>query len=206
MAFKVQCPGCGKNYNLSAQFAGKKVSCKDCGAMFRVGSSTDGESGASMVDDLSVPNSPVHSQPITGSKGGPFAGRGQNPYRAPSDPVASAKQPAVPTNSGSNPNALVALILGILSLVMSPVGFLCGCLGGCPCILVAGGAITTGIIGLVKSKEDGKGGKGQSLTGLILGIVAILATILAFVLLFVLGFATEMQKIQDEFGVNFNDF
>ena len=72
--------------------------------------------------------------------------------------------------------------------------------------MVAGGAITTGIIGLVKSKEDGKGGKGQSLTGLILGIVAILATILAFVLLFVLGFATEMQKIQDEFGVNFNDF
>ena len=206
MAFKIQCPGCGKNYNLPPEFAGKKVSCKDCGATFHVGSSTDGESDASMVDDLSVPNSPVYSQQNAGSKGGPFAGRGQNPYRAPSDPVVPAKQPTPPSNSGSNPNALVSLILGILSLMMSPVGFLCGCLGGCPCILVAGGAITTGIIGLIKSKEPGKGGKGKSLTGLILGIVAILATIVAFILLFVLGFAMEFQELQDEFGTNFNDF
>ena len=72
MAFKIQCPGCGKNYNLPPEFAGKKVSCKDCGATFHVGSSTDGESDASMVDDPSVPNSPIYSQQNAGSKGVPM--------------------------------------------------------------------------------------------------------------------------------------
>jgi hypothetical protein len=73
--------------------------------------------------------------------------------------------------------ALAALVLGIVGFVLA---FACG-IGGVAAVL----AIVFGFLGMSKAKTMGGTGKGMSIAGIVLGIVAILLSILFYLIIVV---------------------
>ena len=59
MKIDVDCPGCGKRYEVAESFAGKKSRCKQCGASFRIPSPSAG-------DERKSNRSPAAAQPVDG--------------------------------------------------------------------------------------------------------------------------------------------
>jgi hypothetical protein len=100
--------------------------------------------------------------------------------------------------SRSNGVAIVAIVTGIIALLLSWIpginllAFLLGLI-----------AIVTGAIGLRKAGEPGVGGKGQAITGLVTGVLALIVGVLVYV-----GIASfvqnnpelqqELERIQEE--------
>lgn len=108
-------------------------------------------------------------QPVAEAVAAPVAEAVQPAAEAVAAPVAEAAQPvqqaqpvaAAPAASGKNGFAIAGLILGIVTMVFCWVPILVWVLGGT--------GLALSIVGLVKSKV--KGGKGQSITGLVLSAV-----------------------------------
>lgn len=95
--------------------------------------------------------------------------------------------PESSTEQKTNSDSVIALILGIVSLIIPFVGFI------------------TAIVGIIFSmksfktiKQTGEPGKGLSITGLVCSIVAILMYLLAvgiFIFVFVIGAMAETGSI-----------
>jgi hypothetical protein len=81
----------------------------------------------------------------------------------------------------ANPFARWAMINGIISIVLATIVLLSNV--GFAGIITGSYAIIRGIRGLNYAKQfDGQPGRGQAITGIVLGVCAILMVILSFVL------------------------
>jgi hypothetical protein len=80
-------------------------------------------------------------------------------------------QPPGPTGPAQNQKALIALILGIISV---PFMFCCGCIG----IGTGAGALACGILGRKEIQASGgaQTGDGMALAGIILGVLGIVVS------------------------------
>lgn len=109
--------------------------------------------------------------------GGPAGGgypneqHGQQPYGQ--QPYGQQQYGAGPPQQG-NTLAIAGLVLGILGVLLAFIPLL-GVVAG---VLLGLGAAICGGLGLSKSKEPGRGGKGMAIAGLVLGIIAIILGIL----------------------------
>lgn len=105
------------------------------------------------------------------------------PPQQPYDPRTPAPYPqqiiVTPAQVPASGLATASMVLGLLGV------FGGWCLLGIPCVL----AVITGHVALVQTRDGLKSGRGQAVTGLILGYLFVVPTIIVFIL-FVLGSAT----------------
>jgi hypothetical protein len=89
---------------------------------------------------------------------------------------------ATPAGQGNNPLAIVSMILGIVSIVL-----MC-CYGAG--ILFGGVALVLGFLGMNKSKNEGLGGRGMALAGVITGGIGAFLSLIWLVLI-IIGYANQ---------------
>src|SRR4051812_18125175 len=84
MAVQTRCPQCNKRYVAPDHMGGRRVRCRDCGAVFALPTEPDphyrnaGSGGTSVaVDALSASSSGTHTVKPGGSKGGAVVLAGQ---------------------------------------------------------------------------------------------------------------------------------
>lgn len=198
---KIKCPSCEAVLNIPASAAGKVVKCP-CGKQLRAPAAPAGNTAAgsdpggadpaptsatsgtasgstesSLFDDLpsaapsNAPNPFTQNSPYTP----PAASGGGN--AAPTQHVA----PTAASNQ-AHPVSIVSLVFGILSLTL-----------GCCCWLHIPLGITAAVTGGfgIHFANQGRGGKGMAISGLIMGIIAlVLYTIIA-----ILGIAFNIANM-----------
>ncbi len=140
-------------------------------------SSASGDFDSSVFDDL--PSSPPHTDPNPFTQTSPYAPPGPNS----SENVAGPRLMApVGASSQTHPVSIVSLIFGILSLTLG-----CCCWLHIPLGLTA---VVTGGFG-IHFGNQGNGGKGMAIAGLIMGIISLIVyTILALI-----GVAAQFANI-----------
>lgn len=137
--------------------------------------------------------SPPPPGPPPASGGPPPAWGAGSPTPPPGYPGGS--DPATDTNGA----ALAATILGVISLVVSVVGFLV-----LPLLLAVPGAIVAIVLGVVGRRRARAGAPraGQALTGLVTGIAAMVVSAIWIGVLITLGsqfmaeFSTELAELE----------
>ena len=72
MKIDVDCPGCGKRYEVAESYAGKKSRCKQCGTSFRI-PSPSAETGATSSRPPAAAHRPMPSRDRRTSRGLPGA-------------------------------------------------------------------------------------------------------------------------------------
>lgn len=192
---KIKCPSCEAVLNVPAGAAGKVVKCP-CGKQLRApaapAGTADGQAGAAATnpaasgtgsgvgtsasgglesnafDDL--PGAEPTAAPNPFSQNSPYAPPAPGSSGNPAGPQRLA--PVTATNQ-AHPVAIVSLVFGILSLTLG-----CCCWLHIPLGLTA---VVTGGFG-VHFGNQGRGGKGMAIAGLIMGIISlVLYTILAII-------------------------
>ena len=171
------CENCGAPIEAGQAF------CMSCGA--KVGAAQPvAEAVAAPVAEAAQPvaeavEAPVAEavQPAAEAVAAPVAEAAQPVAEAVATPVAQPVQQAqpvaaAPAASGKNGFAIAGLILGIVTMVFCWVPILVWVLGGT--------GLALSIVGLVKSKV--KGGKGQSITGLVLSAVGAVIGVFVIIL------------------------
>jgi len=66
MADSTQCPGCGEQYSVPAEFAGKRVKCKKCGGEFQIpvsGEAVEARGPHGLESPTSPPSDPLSGEP-----------------------------------------------------------------------------------------------------------------------------------------------
>jgi hypothetical protein len=87
-------------------------------------------------------------------------------------------------------HAITSLVMGILSIVLTPTWiFCCACFPVIPGCAIGG--IIIGITGLKKVKEGTGGGRGMALAGMICGIVGMSLFVISIAGAFFVGFLSE---------------
>ena len=106
------------------------------------------------------------------------------------------QQPYGQQQQGNGP-AVTALVLGILGLLLAFIPFLGVILG----ILLGLVAVIFGAVGLGRSKDPYRGGKGMAIAGIVLGVLAIIVALAQGALLGAIGVAVneESPEIIEEF-------
>lgn len=196
---KIKCPACNAILNIPSEAAGKVVKCP-CGKQLRapaaaagpggvtsptasptasptpaaggtasdLGSSFSGGVESNAFDDL--PSSAPSAAPNPFSQTAPYAPPGPT-----SGGNVAGPRPMTPggTSNQAHPVSIVSLIFGILSLTM-----------GCCCWLhipLGITAVVTGGFG-IHFGNQGRGGKGMAIAGLVMGIIALIGyTIMAII-------------------------
>ena len=202
---QIKCPSCQAVLNVPAGAAGKVVKCP-CGKQLRAPAApvgtTDGQTAAAAANPA-APNPAALNPAVSGvgSGVGTFASGGKesnsfddlpgatstaapNPFSqtspyAPPGPGSSGN-PAGPqrvalgaASNQNHPVAVVSLVFGILSLTLG-----CCCWLHIPLGLTA---VVTGGFG-IHFGNQGRGGKGMAIAGLIMGIISLIVyTILAII-------------------------
>lgn len=167
--------------------------CENCGAPIEAGQAFCMSCGAKVGAAQPVAEAVAEAaQPVAEAVEAPVAEAVQPAAEAVAAPVAEAAQPvaeavatpvaqpvqqaqpvaAAPAASGKNGFAIAGLILGIVTMVFCWVPILVWVLGGT--------GLALSIVGLVKSKV--KGGKGQSITGLVLSAVGAVIGVFVIIL------------------------
>lgn len=161
------------------------------------GGGTEGEGGFAPLSPIEPPSDPGPTSSGAGSPGAPAygspasppppssGGSGYGPPAAPAAPGAgqagfgspySSYPSAAPVGGqpqGSNPMALMGMILGIASIVLSWLGAI-NRFGGLLMLAVAIAAIVLSSIGKSRANK-GLRGNGMAITGIITGIIGIIA-------------------------------
>ena len=192
---KIKCPACNTVLSIPAEAAGKIVKCP-CGKQLRAPAAAAGPTAVPSPSSSSAPSGGGDAAGLGSfSSGGAEANAfddlpGMEPTAA-ADPF-SQTSPYAPPSPGSSGNpagpqrlvpgaasnqthpvAIVSLVFGILSLTLG-----CCCWLHIPLGLTA---VVTGGFG-IHFGNQGRGGKGMSIAGLIMGIISLLIyTVLAFI-------------------------
>ncbi|HBV66241.1 MAG TPA: hypothetical protein DEF45_24825 [Rhodopirellula sp.] len=195
MKMKIKCPACNTVLNIPAEAAGKIVKCP-CGKQLRapatavgpaavksptsepaptgakaasgLDSSSSGSVESNAFDDLPGATSTAAPNPF--SQTSPYAPPGPGSSGNPAGPQRVA--PGAASNQ-NHPVAVVSLVFGILSLTLG-----CCCWLHIPLGLTA---VVTGGFG-IHFGNQGRGGKGMAIAGLIMGIISLIVyTILAII-------------------------
>ena len=172
------CENCGAPIEAGQAF------CMSCGAKVDTAAQPVAEAVAApvaeavqpVVEAVAAPVAEV-AQPVAEAVAAPVAEAAQPVAEAVATPVAQPVQQAqpvaaAPATSGKNGFAIAGLILGIVTMVFCWVPILVWVLGGT--------GLALSIVGLVKSKA--KGGKGQSITGLVLSAVGAVIGVFVIIL------------------------
>ena len=107
------------------------------------------------------------------------------------------QQYGAPAVKQGNGPAVAALVLGILGLLLAFIPFLGVILG----ILLGLLAVIFGAVGVSRSKDQFRGGKGMAIAGIVLGVLAVIVALAQGALLGAIGIAVneESPAIIEEF-------
>lgn len=134
------------------------------------------------------------TEPTDGPYGqSPYAGQAAQPAPYGHDPYGQGAhgQPPAPA-SPRNGLGLAALIVGIVSLLVALIP-LVGILGGLGGVV----AVILGAVALVRVRHGQATNRGASITGVVLGGLAVLATVAWLVVIFVLAGSNTVQNALD---------
>ena len=201
---KIKCPACNAILNIPSEAAGKVVKCP-CGKQLRAPAAPAGPGGVPSPTASPTPAAGDAASDLGSSFSGglesnafddlPPAGpsAAPNPFSqtapyAPPGPTSSgnvaAPRPIAPggASNQAHPVSIVSLIFGILSLTMG-----CCCWLHIPLGLTA---VVTGGFG-IHFGNQGRGGKGMAIAGLIMGIIALIG----YTILGIIGIAVQLADM-----------
>jgi len=192
---KIKCPACNTVLNVPAEAAGKIVKCT-CGTQLRAPAAAVGPAAVTSPTSSPAPSDGGTASVLGSSSSGgvesnafddlpdavptaapnPFSQT--SPYAPPSpsssgNPAGPQRLPPGAASNQAHPVAIVSLVFGILSLTLG-----CCCWLHIPLGLTA---VVTGGFG-IHFGNQGRGGKGMAIAGLIMGLISLIAyTVLAII-------------------------
>ena len=182
MAIKLNCPTCGKNYDVHPALAGQPLDCSDCGVSFTVPTPSAPSESSDKEDEVVIEESGAVSCPGCGVRYA-VEGFASGTQVECSDCGASfsiqlhdAPQLSAATEPTSNPVSPGAAVsdaapAGKKSSTLSVVSLVLGLAGIPTCGLTAIPAIICGHLALGRIKKGHGDGRGMALTGLITGYI-----------------------------------
>jgi hypothetical protein len=160
---RIQCPHCGKGYQLSppqrAQLSGRSVTCKQCHKSFTV----SGEDEPELLEIVDPQPPPATPPPA------PLPRASPSPGAIPASPYVGFNRPRTVVEDRTNGWAVASRICGFVGLIVPVV----------PAVL----AIVFGVLAFRKTRDSRYGGQGAAMTGIILAVCGMLAHGCAYIVL-----------------------
>jgi hypothetical protein len=129
-----------------------------------------------------------HTAPAASPGDFGYASGGRFPSAAPVDPG---------TPKGSNPVAIIAMVLGIVSIVLSWLAAVSVPAGGIMMILIAIAAVVLGAMGKSRANR-GLSGNGMAITGIVTGVVGVIAAVFFLLIGWFVGEMGGFGRIVEE--------